>query len=349
MSKLALDSLDLRGQSGTLSADVGGTGLGPQAFASYGPEEEAPQVTSILNVDLLRDTDGNGTGDVGLAGVDVTFTVDGVDSVITTDAAGRAQLSFLTENPLDTVSIQVPPHVVQADGNSAGLLPVSAASVFDEVTGTHNVDVTAGDEVTLGAAYFGVSASINILSRSNEMVNPESLILSAIGEGFPGVAAPASGTYDKRLHEPEYFWTFGDTRVVSALKKTCGIMDQADHAFGPVVTHTYDAPGVKSPQVTVTRWHNGYLLTAVASLNLTIQDQDVVFAGADTFFIDPDSDYTGAPAGAVGYPDFASAQGGLNGRTTPTRLMFRDGKIHTLTPSDQWRSTHLYDEPENRL
>lgn len=340
MRKLALDGLALRGQSGTLAANVSGTTYGPLSFTSFGPDEETPTMTSILHVDLLLDTNADEVGDTGLSGVDVIFTVDGVDSTIPTDASGRASLSFQTSNASDTVAVQVPPHVIQASGNSAGLLPVSANSVFDEVNGTYTIELTSGHQVALTGAYFGVAATMTLLSRSNLMINPESLILSAEAVGFPGVASPNGQTYDPRIHIPEYFWTFGDTRSFSALEKTFGAIDQANHAYGAKVEHTYDTSGVKTPQVTVTKWHNGYLLQAEASLTLTINDQDALFTGANTFFIDPDGDYTTAPAGAVGYTNFNTAQGALNGRSTPTRVMFRDGKTHALSPADQWRSSH---------
>jgi hypothetical protein len=337
MGRLALDALGLRGTSGSLSATINGTEYGPVGFAGYGPEGLP---VSTLHVDLLADTSGDGTGDTGLAGVDVTFAVDGLETSVTTDSAGRASFAFETEAVSDSVTVTVPPHVIQSDDNSAGLQPVSATSVFDEVTGAHVIDLASGDEQTLGAHYFTVSAAVSILNRSNVQVNPESLFFKAVPSGFPGVAVPTSGIYDARYHDVEYLWTFGDPRVFGALEKTFGTMNQADHAYGPIVEHTYDTPGTKAPSVIIRKWHNGYRLQAVADISLTISDQDTVFSGSNTFFIDPDADYSGAPTGAVGFTSYYDAQGALSGQNNPTRIMFRDGKTHPLTALDQWRTSY---------
>lgn len=110
---------------------------------------------------------------------------------------------------------------------------------------------------------------------------------------FSAVGTTSTAT-SRPWDELEYEWDFGDsgagTWSLNGLPK--------NKAFGPIAAHVYETPGTYSPTVTIREPWGG--VTKVIELaDVTVDDPDTVFAGADTVCISNTTDHTGAPVGAT--------------------------------------------------
>lgn len=115
---------------------------------------------------------------------------------------------------------------------------------------------------------------------------------------FDTPAPAAADVYDRRFHELEYFWTFGDPGEWSAPIKTLSAWKNRDFAYGAFVRHMYRAAGVYTASVMVVEPSSGKVATA--SIEVTVADADTVFTTTKTICVNQigDSDFSAAPAGA---------------------------------------------------
>ncbi|WOI58400.1 hypothetical protein [Palleronia sp. LCG004] len=162
--------------------------------------------------------------------------------------------------------------------------------------------------------------------RSDMQVGPEGFYFKVTGyDGFDTPGPAAGETYDRRYHELVYIWDFDDpgarwTHPVNVMEH----QRDANVGYGPQVGHTYTKPGTYSPSVIVYEPSTGKL--AKHELGpFTVQDPDVVFAGAGTIYAHPTGDFSAAPSGAK---TFTSIYDALNATRSgvPTRVMLAAGQ-----------------------
>ena len=95
--------------------------------------------------------------------------------------------------------------------------------------------------------------------------------------------------------------------------------------MGPITGFVYETPGTYTATLTV-RAPNG--LEATETVEITVQDPDVVFAGTDTICISNTGDFSGAPAGALLITE-TDLDAALTGR-------FETGKRILLNRGETW-------------
>ncbi len=94
------------------------------------------------------------------------------------------------------------------------------------------------------------------------------------------------------FHDLHYHWNYGDPNsgVWSTSRKS------KNEDLGAIGGHVYETPGVYTATLTVT---DDTGASSQATVEITVEDPDVVFAGANTICISTDGDFTGAPAGSL--------------------------------------------------
>jgi len=119
---------------------------------------------------------------------------------------------------------------------------------------------------------------------------------------FPGQAMDWT-SYNPQHHKLIYLWDFGEGYTFPLVSASSAGVPSAwansRYARGPVVSHTYKTPGTYTARVVVIEPATGKIATG--QTEITVDDPDTVFSGTDTICVNlfGDSDFTGAPQGAV--------------------------------------------------
>ena len=94
------------------------------------------------------------------------------------------------------------------------------------------------------------------------------------------------------FHDLHYHWDYGDpdSGAWSTSRKS------KNEDLGAIGGHVYETPGVYTATLTVTDSSGA---SSQATVEITVEDPDVVFAGTNTICISTDGDFTGAPAGSL--------------------------------------------------
>ncbi|MEO9899079.1 MAG: PKD domain-containing protein [Paracoccaceae bacterium] len=186
----------------------------------------------------------------------------------------------------------------------------------------------------------GPNATIQV-RRSDLQVAPEGMNFEVVLENFdtPG-PSPATGTYDPRLHDIYYVWNFGDPgKTYDKPEYILPEHRDANIAYGPLATHVYDTPGTYTVTVDIVEPVSGK--TAQATLDVTIGNPDSQFPGFRTLYVDPDGDFSGAPAGAQLFDDLQAAferTGQTSSNQDYFRIMLKPGKVYSGFTGAQMRS-----------
>lgn len=100
----------------------------------------------------------------------------------------------------------------------------------------------------------------------------------------PGIVNP--------FRQLQYSFDFGDPG-----SGTWSLTGNSKNSYsgGPITAHVFETPGTYTVTLTV---YDG-VAYATATLTITVEDPDVVFAGAATLVVSPTSNFTGAPPGAA--------------------------------------------------
>jgi hypothetical protein len=160
--------------------------------------------------------------------------------------------------------------------------------------------------------------------RSNLHVAPEGIIFEVTLKEFDASAPRRRQIYDQRLHEIYYVWDFGDPDNFTAPVNTFAEHKNGNVAFGPVVSHTFKKPGTYTVSVKVVEPSSGK--TASATYKVITGNPDTFFGKNATLFVDATGNYSGAPAGSVGYTSFNAAVAAVDGVGAPRRIMLRRGQ-----------------------
>lgn len=176
------------------------------------------------------------------------------------------------------------------------------------------------------------SATIRV-ARSNTKVAPEGMIFTVDVEGFdtPGPAIPDG--YNPQHHNLYYYWDFGDPgSSFDALTNALPHQANANTMTGTPVAHTYNTPGTYTVSVLVMEPSSGKTASARLSLSGSeaVRDPNMIFLGANTYYMDTTGVGAGAPAGALVYTDISAAlnHASVNGKTA--RLLFKDGQTWNI-------------------
>lgn len=184
------------------------------------------------------------------------------------------------------------------------------------------------------ASAAGTPRATIVPRRSALGVAPEGINFEVVLENFdtPGPSA-ATGAYDPQFHDIYYVWSFGDPGATfTAPQNILPEHRDANKAFGPLASHTFAAPGLYTVTVDAIEPASGK--TARGTIQITVGDAETVFAGNRTLYVDPDSDFSAAPAGAQLFNDLQAAYVRAGQTTEPTefyRIMLNRGKSYALS------------------
>lgn len=173
------------------------------------------------------------------------------------------------------------------------------------------------------------SATITVLRRSVNQVAPEGFLFEVTLNGFDSVAPTGGAIRDDRFHEVYYSWDFDDSYTFAAPTNLPSEKLDSQYAYGPMVSHTYRAAGAYTVSCTIEEPSSGK--SFVATLDVTVADNSSLFSGTNTIFVDPDSNWTNAPSGALQRTSISSALStALGQQSTPKRIMLNRGKAYTF-------------------
>jgi hypothetical protein len=111
---------------------------------------------------------------------------------------------------------------------------------------------------------------------------------------FDATGTTAAAT-TRPFHDLEYQWDFGDAGSGSWTSTPNMPNLSRNAAMGPVAAHVYESAGTYTVSLTAFDGTN----TATTSVEITVQDPDVVFAGSDTRCFSNTNNFAGCPAGAT--------------------------------------------------
>jgi hypothetical protein len=127
------------------------------------------------------------------------------------------------------------------------------------------------------------------------------------------------------FHDVEYRWNFGESSGPGVAAWNQGShpgLNTRNTAIGPVAGHVYETPG----SYTVTAYDAPG--TVSYQCQITVEDPDVVFAGAKTTCFSPSGNFAGCPAGAsqVTTADFNAVIGSATATNSVRRLLMHRGE-----------------------
>jgi hypothetical protein len=153
---------------------------------------------------------------------------------------------------------------------------------------------------------------------------------------FFDTTGTSATTTTRPFHDLEYRWDFNDPTSGNWGDRTTGgngtgTNTSRNSARGPVAAHVFETPGTYNVALTVT---DGTSTATGCVIPITVQDPDVVFAGANTICIGAVTDPTpgvtpGCPATAAHamQPDFPTVLSTY--ATTGKRVLLKRGEIWT--------------------
>jgi hypothetical protein len=207
-------------------------------------------------------------------------------------------------------------------GFAVATLEVDGATVAKSTTYTFtNVRANHTIRATFSAAQAG-DIALSLVAARTSGVAPLAVFFDASGTTDVGVTA-------RPFHDLEYTWDFGDpTADTWAYGAQPGVSSK-NSATGPVAAHVFEQPGTYTVTLTAFDGTN----TVNTTQTITVDDPEVVFAGAKTACVSTAGVFTGCPSGAVQVTtsSFTTALGNIS--STVKRILFRAGETWTTSSS----------------
>lgn len=184
---------------------------------------------------------------------------------------------------------------------------------------------STGSAVALSATQGATTDTASVPSWGEAGSSGMTLALSAtrtsgvapMGALFAADATSPEARAELPYHDIEGVWSFDDPGDFTALSNTPLWGTNWNLGYGPRGAHTFAQPG--SYNIAHTAYDGAGQVSEV--LSLTVEDPDVVFAGADTAVVSS-SNFNGAPSGAAQFSSISAALSHLSGRTNQ-RLLIR--------------------------
>lgn len=162
--------------------------------------------------------------------------------------------------------------------------------------------------------------------RSNQQVAPEVIQLRHTATGSIGslpkghIDYSDNDTFDPQFSEVFYKTDWGDgTATFDYVENLPAIKNNSNVSYGPIVAHLYRTTGTYT--VTVTATNPALRRSVSTTFQITVGDDDALFAGTKTHFVNTSGDNTNAPSGALTYTSMSAAIIAVKAESTPQRLM----------------------------
>lgn len=188
-----------------------------------------------------------------------------------------------------------------------------------------------GSAVALTASSGGISRAESVQAwGGGSLASPITLALSATrttGTAPAGVIFEATGSspaasVDSPYHDLHFTWDFADAGAFENVASDLPWGRSKNSAYGPVACHVFEAPGVYTVTCVA---RDGVNLPRVATLTVTVDDPDTVFAGDATAVISASGDFSGKPPDAVEFTTFSAAFAATKSKSHQ-RYLFRAGE-----------------------
>ena len=245
-----------------------------------------------------------------------------------------------TGSPAPTLAYQWRVDGVDESGETATTFDTTGLAEGDVVTcrvtgtnasGSANVTTSSVTLTEEAAGPIEIPDAIILSGRSSEMVAPEGITfspdLALVGTHF-GISAPG-GVYDARMHDVYYVWSFGEAGSFAAPQHLLTEHMDRNRATGPAVAHVYRTPGTYTARLDMYGTIDGNPAHAYSERTVTVGSSATMFAGAQTYFVSPSSDWTNAPSGSQHVTSLDDAAGWANEGGGPYRIMLNRGETHT--------------------
>ena len=205
--------------------------------------------------------------------------------------------------------VETSPSPVVATGRATPPPSTSASPSSVSACGTAPV-VTVGGATSLAVAVGRASG-----------VAPLSVFFDATDTVSADTARP--------FHDIEYRWNFGESSGPGIGMWSEGSrpgLNSRNEAIGPVAGHVYETPGTYTVTVTDARRTVSY------QCQITVEDPEVVFAGARTACFSTSGNFAGCPAGAsrTTTADFGVVKSAATATNSVRRLLLRRGERWVL-------------------
>ena len=176
---------------------------------------------------------------------------------------------------------------LSAEGVISGVSTTAGTSTFTVRVGDDDTNEDPSDE---GTREFSIVVSVPV-PPSVSIVTTRTSGVAPLAISFDASATTSLAT-DRPFHDLHYHWNYGDpgSGVWATSRKS------KNEDSSPIGGHVYETPGVYTATLTVT---DATGASSQATVEITVEDPDVVFAGTNTICISTDGDFTGAPAGAA--------------------------------------------------
>ncbi len=193
---------------------------------------------------------------------------------------------------------------------------------------------STGSAVEIAAVQGAQSANGSVATWAETGGGSSNMTLSISANRISGVApmgalfsADATSTetrVESPYHDIEGLWSYGDPGNFTSLGDSPLWGTDWNVGYGPRGTHVFSEPG------TYTVSHTAYDGTGSRSdtMQITVEDPDVVFVGTDTAVVSSSGNFAGAPSGASEFTTLAAALSHLSGRQNQ-RLLIRYDETHT--------------------
>lgn len=226
------------------------------------------------------------------------------------------------------------------DGSTVGLTAGQGAASVGPVSKTSWGSVAGLTDIG------GISIS---LRRPDLSYAPESIEFEVnySGASFdtPTTAIGVTG-YDQRFHDLDIVWSFGDVGTFDYLVNVPNEWKNKNVAYGAYAAHCFSTAGTYTATVAVMEPSSGKFATA--TVDVTIADPDVVFAGTDTLCIYPTGETAGTtPVGAatMQLDEFTSDDTFWQNDyriETPKRILFKAGGTYAVTVRKERWTKYLF-------
>ena len=150
---------------------------------------------------------------------------------------------------------------------------------------------------------------------------------------FDATATTGTAT-SKPFQDIEYRWDFGDPAGSPVNGTTWGTGSRAgvssrNAATGPVAAHVFETPGTYSVTLTATDGARA----ATKTVQITVDDPDLVFSTTNTVCVSGTATFTGCPANAAHVTSSDFDQSLSNNIDTNKRVLFHRGETFTASAS----------------
>ncbi|WP_436399301.1 hypothetical protein [Roseobacter sp. S98] len=188
-----------------------------------------------------------------------------------------------------------------------------------------DVEISTGN-ITRSFSPWGSMATLQIIvEQTGNAGAGEGVFFRTLVDGFDVSAPEAGQEYDPRFHEVYYFWDFGRDHTFDRLVNVLPEWRNGRTAFGPFVSACFNDPGIYTVSCTAIDRSGRRVTTTV---EVTVNDPDVMYPGTQTICLAHDGDFTGKPTGAAEaatLTEALSAMEALDDGDLKGRIMFKGG------------------------